>query len=180
MQQLRSNLRLVERSVPAERGRVAQAKEAEEDVRRQEILGGASRFLRLLPASLFSRHHALDPLFPADRPRSAGRRRRHLPHSPEPRRDDPAGRRRHLLATPLGWRRTGRPSRSCARRSTAPAASRSSCRSSSRAELWEESGRWQRYGKEQILFHLKDRKDGGVLPRAHSRGGRHRRWCARA
>jgi len=28
-------------------------------------------------------------------------------------------------------------------------------------ELWEESGRWARYEKEEILFHLKDRKDGG-------------------
>ena len=27
-------------------------------------------------------------------------------------------------------------------------------------ELWEESGRWERYEKEEILFHLKDRKDG--------------------
>ena len=27
-------------------------------------------------------------------------------------------------------------------------------------ELWEESGRWARYVKEEILFHLKDRKDG--------------------
>ncbi|MDQ5859105.1 MAG: proline--tRNA ligase [Acidobacteriota bacterium] len=27
-------------------------------------------------------------------------------------------------------------------------------------ELWEESGRWERYSAEQILFHLKDRKDG--------------------
>ena len=27
-------------------------------------------------------------------------------------------------------------------------------------ELWEESGRWQRYSAEQILFHLKDRKAG--------------------
>jgi prolyl-tRNA synthetase len=27
-------------------------------------------------------------------------------------------------------------------------------------ELWEESGRWERYEKEQILFHLKDRKEG--------------------
>jgi len=28
-------------------------------------------------------------------------------------------------------------------------------------ELWEESGRWQRYAAEEILFHLKDRKGGG-------------------
>ena len=28
-------------------------------------------------------------------------------------------------------------------------------------ELWEESGRWARYEKEQLLFHLKDRKGGG-------------------
>ena len=28
-------------------------------------------------------------------------------------------------------------------------------------ELWEESGRWARYEKEEILFHLKDRKGGG-------------------
>jgi prolyl-tRNA synthetase len=27
-------------------------------------------------------------------------------------------------------------------------------------ELWEESGRWERYSAEQILFHLKDRKGG--------------------
>jgi prolyl-tRNA synthetase len=27
-------------------------------------------------------------------------------------------------------------------------------------ELWEESGRWSRYASEEILFHLKDRKDG--------------------
>ena len=27
-------------------------------------------------------------------------------------------------------------------------------------ELWEESGRWGRYASEEILFHLKDRKDG--------------------
>ena len=27
-------------------------------------------------------------------------------------------------------------------------------------ELWEESGRWERYSAEQILFHLKDRKAG--------------------
>ena len=27
-------------------------------------------------------------------------------------------------------------------------------------ELWEESGRWDRYAQEQILFHLKDRKEG--------------------
>jgi len=27
-------------------------------------------------------------------------------------------------------------------------------------ELWEESGRWARYEKEQILFHLSDRKEG--------------------
>ena len=27
-------------------------------------------------------------------------------------------------------------------------------------ELWEESGRWQRYCAEQILFHLKDRREG--------------------
>jgi len=27
-------------------------------------------------------------------------------------------------------------------------------------ELWEESGRWQRYAAEEILFHLKDRKAG--------------------
>jgi prolyl-tRNA synthetase len=27
-------------------------------------------------------------------------------------------------------------------------------------ELWEESGRWARYAEEQILFHLKDRKEG--------------------
>ena len=27
-------------------------------------------------------------------------------------------------------------------------------------ELWEESGRWQRYASEEILFHLKDRKGG--------------------
>jgi prolyl-tRNA synthetase len=27
-------------------------------------------------------------------------------------------------------------------------------------ELWEESGRWARYSSEEILFHLKDRKDG--------------------
>lgn len=27
-------------------------------------------------------------------------------------------------------------------------------------ELWEESGRWERYEREQILFHLKDRKAG--------------------
>ncbi|HWZ85484.1 MAG TPA: proline--tRNA ligase [Thermoanaerobaculia bacterium] len=27
-------------------------------------------------------------------------------------------------------------------------------------ELWEESGRWTRYAEEQILFHLKDRKEG--------------------
>jgi len=27
-------------------------------------------------------------------------------------------------------------------------------------ELWEESGRWERYASEQILFHLKDRKEG--------------------
>ena len=27
-------------------------------------------------------------------------------------------------------------------------------------ELWEESGRWERYAAEQILFHLKDRKEG--------------------
>jgi prolyl-tRNA synthetase len=27
-------------------------------------------------------------------------------------------------------------------------------------ELWEESGRWARYAEEEILFHLKDRKDG--------------------
>jgi prolyl-tRNA synthetase len=27
-------------------------------------------------------------------------------------------------------------------------------------ELWEESGRWQRYAEEEILFHLKDRKAG--------------------
>ena len=27
-------------------------------------------------------------------------------------------------------------------------------------ELWEESGRWERYSAEQILFHLKDRKSG--------------------
>ncbi|HEY3202120.1 MAG TPA: proline--tRNA ligase [Thermoanaerobaculia bacterium] len=27
-------------------------------------------------------------------------------------------------------------------------------------ELWEESGRWARYEQEQILFHLKDRKEG--------------------
>jgi len=27
-------------------------------------------------------------------------------------------------------------------------------------ELWEESGRWSRYAEEQILFHLKDRKEG--------------------
>jgi len=28
-------------------------------------------------------------------------------------------------------------------------------------ELWEESGRWARYEKEEILFHLEDRKGGG-------------------
>ena len=28
------------------------------------------------------------------------------------------------------------------------------------AELWVESGRWDRYQNEGILFHLKDRKDG--------------------
>jgi prolyl-tRNA synthetase len=27
-------------------------------------------------------------------------------------------------------------------------------------ELWEESGRWARYAEEEILFHLKDRKEG--------------------
>src|SRR5206468_10401644 len=27
-------------------------------------------------------------------------------------------------------------------------------------ELWEESGRWERYAEEQILFHLEDRKEG--------------------
>ena len=27
-------------------------------------------------------------------------------------------------------------------------------------ELWEESGRWERYVSEQILFHLEDRKGG--------------------
>ena len=27
-------------------------------------------------------------------------------------------------------------------------------------ELWEESGRWERYAKDEILFHLKDRKGG--------------------
>src|SRR5499427_6061108 len=27
-------------------------------------------------------------------------------------------------------------------------------------ELWEESGRWERYAAEEILFHLKDRKSG--------------------
>ena len=27
-------------------------------------------------------------------------------------------------------------------------------------ELWEESGRWARYEREELLFHLKDRKDG--------------------
>src|SRR5216683_3363296 len=27
-------------------------------------------------------------------------------------------------------------------------------------ELWEESGRWERYVSEEILFHLKDRKEG--------------------
>src|SRR5260370_28613620 len=27
-------------------------------------------------------------------------------------------------------------------------------------ELWEESGRWERYASEGILFHLKDRKEG--------------------
>ncbi|HEY3173166.1 MAG TPA: proline--tRNA ligase [Thermoanaerobaculia bacterium] len=27
-------------------------------------------------------------------------------------------------------------------------------------ELWEESGRWARYSSEQILFHLRDRKEG--------------------
>lgn len=27
-------------------------------------------------------------------------------------------------------------------------------------ELWEESGRWERYASEEILFHLKDRKGG--------------------
>ena len=27
-------------------------------------------------------------------------------------------------------------------------------------ELWEESGRWERYAAEEILFHLKDRKEG--------------------
>jgi prolyl-tRNA synthetase len=27
-------------------------------------------------------------------------------------------------------------------------------------ELWEESGRWTRYAEEEILFHLKDRKEG--------------------
>jgi prolyl-tRNA synthetase len=27
-------------------------------------------------------------------------------------------------------------------------------------ELWEESGRWSRYEKEELLFHLKDRKSG--------------------
>src|SRR5512143_1307862 len=27
-------------------------------------------------------------------------------------------------------------------------------------ELWEESGRWARYEKEQLLFHLEDRKGG--------------------
>ncbi|HTR02615.1 MAG TPA: proline--tRNA ligase [Thermoanaerobaculia bacterium] len=27
-------------------------------------------------------------------------------------------------------------------------------------ELWEESGRWERYAREEILFHLKDRKGG--------------------
>jgi prolyl-tRNA synthetase len=27
-------------------------------------------------------------------------------------------------------------------------------------ELWEESGRWERYEREQLLFHLSDRKDG--------------------
>ena len=27
-------------------------------------------------------------------------------------------------------------------------------------ELWEESGRWERYASEEILFHLKDRKSG--------------------
>jgi prolyl-tRNA synthetase len=27
-------------------------------------------------------------------------------------------------------------------------------------ELWEESGRWERYVKEELLFHLKDRKSG--------------------
>ncbi|MDQ5857734.1 MAG: proline--tRNA ligase, partial [Acidobacteriota bacterium] len=35
-------------------------------------------------------------------------------------------------------------------------------------ELWEESGRWERYSAEQILFHLKDRKGGeyGLAPTA--------------
>src|SRR4029434_4888052 len=27
-------------------------------------------------------------------------------------------------------------------------------------ELWDESGRWERYEKEELLFHLKDRKGG--------------------
>ena len=27
-------------------------------------------------------------------------------------------------------------------------------------ELWEESGRWERYTREQILFHLRDRREG--------------------
>ncbi len=35
-------------------------------------------------------------------------------------------------------------------------------------ELWDESGRWERYSAEQILFHLKDRKGGeyGLAPTA--------------
>ena len=47
-------------------------------------------------------------------------------------------------------------------------------------ELWEESGRWARYEQEEILFHLKDRKDGGVLPRADRGGSGHDDGARRA
>ncbi len=73
---------------------------------------------------------------------------------------------------------TGRPRGSCAARWTAQARSRSSPRFSA-GELWEESGRWQRYGTRSPASHLKDRKAGEFCFGADRRGVSHRRWCAR-
>ena len=94
MQQLRSNLRLVEKVGPRKR-RSRRPEPAA--VSRAEVRPRPGSRLTI-PALVSSRPHALVPILPADRPRGPRRRRGGLARPPDPRRDDPPGGRRHLLA----------------------------------------------------------------------------------
>ncbi len=80
--------------------------------------------------------------------------------------------------TPLGLRSTARPRRSSARRWTGAGFHEVELPILQPRELWEESGRWDRYASEEILFHLEGPQGRRVLPRADGRGGVRRRWCA--